>query len=222
MNILSIDTSTDKVSVSLKINDDVDSLENKQEIRASQIILSMIDKILRKHNINCKDLTAITFNKGPASFTGTRIASSVTQAIGYAWQIPVFGVSSLTIMAFDYFKRVKHSEIICIKKAYSQKIFWAVYKINENSFKPVSGNHISNFAEIKFDSNCKWHGISDCWDDYESGLNPLIDKFVDKINIKEAGNSKKIIDFVLSNEEINKKFDYKDTLPEYVSHDLFD
>ena len=62
MNILSIDTSTDKVSVSLKINDDVDSLENKQEIRASQIILSMIDKILRKHNINCKDLTAITFN----------------------------------------------------------------------------------------------------------------------------------------------------------------
>ena len=222
MNILSIDTSTNKVSVALKIDNKIDSLENRQEIRASQIVLTMIDKILNKHKISCKDLNAISFNKGPASFTGTRIASSITQAIGYTWKIPVFGVSSLTIMAFDYFKKTKHSEIISIKKAYSQKVFWAVYNIGKNSFKPISGNHISNFADIKLDGDSKWYGISDCWDDYESGTNGSIDKLIEKTDINEKGNAERIIDFVLSNGKIDKEFDYKDTLPEYVSHDLYD
>ena len=222
MNILSIDSSTNKVSIALKKHDDVFSLESKQEIHASQVILSMIDEILKKYDMKCKDLNALTFNKGPASFTGTRIAASVTQAIGYSWQIPVFGISSLVLMAFDYYEKTNHSEILCIKKAYSQKIFWALYDIKKNLYVPINGNHISSFSDVKLNTKHKWHGISNCWDEYQAGSNKSIDQSVKCINIQENISAKKIIDFAIANENFEKKFNYKDTLPEYVSHDLFD
>ena len=56
MNILSIDSSTNKVSIALKKHDDVFSLESEQEIHASQVILSMIDEVLKKCDMKCKDL----------------------------------------------------------------------------------------------------------------------------------------------------------------------
>ena len=75
---------------------------------------------------------------------------------------------------------------------------------------------------IELDGDSKWHGISDCWDDYEFGTNGSIDQLIEKTDINEKGNAERIIDFVLSNGKIDKEFDYKDTLPEYVSHDLYD
>ena len=38
---------------------------------------------------------------------------------------------------------------------------------------------------------------------------------------KETG-AKKIIEFIIDNENLEKSFSYKDTLPDYVNYDLFD
>ena len=116
MNILSIDSSGPVLSLTLKQNDKIFSYSDVQEAKASQIILSSIDSLLLKSKINVTDLNAIVFNKGPASFTGTRVAASVCQAIGYSRNIPVIGISSLSLMAFNYFLKSNYSYITCIKK----------------------------------------------------------------------------------------------------------
>ncbi len=222
MNILSIDSSSKQISIALKKDDQIFNLESKQETRASQVVLEMIDSILKENSIECKDLNILTFNKGPASFTGTRIAASIVQAIGYSWKIPVFGVSSLTLMAYAHHQSSDYSQIISIKKAYSKKIYWASYDIKKNSYKPIDGNHISEFSNIKFDKNYQWHGLSDCWGDYDAGTNELIDQHVECIHSKEETGAKKIIEFIIDNENLEKSFSYKDTLPDYVNYDLFD
>ena len=222
MNILSIDSSNKQVSIALKLKDKIFNLKSNQEIRASQVVLPMIDEILKKNNVQCKDLNALTFNKGPASFTGTRVSASIVQAIGYTHKIPVFGVSSLALMAYGYYENFNYPEILCIKRAYSKKIYWALYNIEKNSYVAIDGSHISEFPDIKFDEKDRWHGLSDCWNDYNIGTNKLIDQYVRRIDVQESIGAEKIINFIISNENLEKPFNHDDTLPDYVNNDLFD
>ena len=137
MNILSIDSSGPVLSLTLKQNDKIFSYSDVQEAKASQIILSSIDSLLLKSKINVTDLNAIVFNKGPASFTGTRVAASVCQAIGYSRNIPVIGISSLSLMAFNYFLKSNYSYITCIKKAYSDKFYVGQFDVNNNEYSLI-------------------------------------------------------------------------------------
>ena len=131
MNILSIDSSGPMLSIELKINNESYSYSDQQKSRASQIILSSIDKIMSDNNVEITDLNMIVFNKGPASFTGTRIAASVCQAIGYTLNIPVIGVNALSLMAFSYFSKESFSRISCIKKAYGDKYYIGEFDIEK-------------------------------------------------------------------------------------------
>jgi len=116
MNILSIDSSGPQLSVAIKQDDQIFYKQHEQDKRASKIILSTIDGLLSKNNINLSSVNAIVFNKGPASFTGTRVAAAVTQAIGYTHNIPVLGISSMSLMAYVYYIKSKKQNLHVLKK----------------------------------------------------------------------------------------------------------
>ena len=91
--VLKIDTTIHKeVTVELKDpkSGKVQKLVQKQKL-GSQVLLPMIVKILKKNELNLKDLTAVEVNCGPGSFTGTRVGVSVANALGFALDIPVNG-----------------------------------------------------------------------------------------------------------------------------------
>ena len=50
----------------------------------------------------------------------------------------------------------------------------------------------------------------------------MIDQHVERIDAEEEIGAKAIIEFVMSNKKLSKTFDYKDTIPDYINHDLFD
>lgn len=89
---LHIDTSRPKV-VEIKLKKDkkvIDSLTKEHEY-GSQILLPLIDQLLRKNNLDYKDLTKIEVETGPGSFTGLRVGISVANALAFALSIPVNG-----------------------------------------------------------------------------------------------------------------------------------
>lgn len=90
--ILAIDTSHSKlVEVSLKQDGKIkDSIKGENEY-GSQILLPLIENILKKNNLEYKDLTAIEVATGPGSFTGLRVGVSVANAIGFSLNIPING-----------------------------------------------------------------------------------------------------------------------------------
>lgn len=92
MNILILDTADNKeIIVGLKINDR-EYLEKEQvKFNKGQIILPMIDKILRKHSLSPKDLSEIQINTGPGSFTGLRIGLAIANAMSFVLKIQVNG-----------------------------------------------------------------------------------------------------------------------------------
>lgn len=89
---LLIDTSDNKkIKVGLKIDKKVFYLNSNPTALKSQVVLVLIDKILKKNGLQVKDLTDIEVNLGPGSFTGVRVGVSVANALGFSLKIPVNG-----------------------------------------------------------------------------------------------------------------------------------
>ena len=90
---LKIDT-TERAEIKVELENPksgkVQKLVQKQKL-GSQGLLPMIVKILKKNELNLKDLTAVEVNCGPGSFTGTRVGVSVANALGFALDVPVNG-----------------------------------------------------------------------------------------------------------------------------------
>ncbi len=57
----------------------------------SQVVLPMIEELLKKENKTLKDITEIEVNPGPGSFTGLRVGASIANALGFALKVPVNG-----------------------------------------------------------------------------------------------------------------------------------
>lgn len=92
MTTLILDTSDNKkIIVGLIINGQKDIQAKEIASNKTQIILPMIDKILKKHSLKLKDLSEIQINPGPGSFTGLRIGAAIANALSFVLKIPVNG-----------------------------------------------------------------------------------------------------------------------------------
>jgi tRNA threonylcarbamoyladenosine biosynthesis protein TsaB len=90
--ILMIDTSNSAITkVGLEIDGRTYWLKEKTGDLKSQNLLPLIEKILKKHKIDLRDLTGIKVNTGPGSFTGLRVGVSVANTLGWVLGIPVNG-----------------------------------------------------------------------------------------------------------------------------------
>lgn len=57
----------------------------------AQVLLPLLDDMLREHDRSVSDITAITVMTGPGSFTGLRVGIAVANALGTLLGIPVNG-----------------------------------------------------------------------------------------------------------------------------------
>lgn len=90
--ILLLDTSDNKrIMVGLKINNKKYIHTEKITSNKTQIILSMIDKVLKKHSLKPEDLSEIRINAGPGSFTGLRVGLAIANALSFTLKIPING-----------------------------------------------------------------------------------------------------------------------------------
>lgn len=88
--ILYINT-TDQKQVIVSLRNDgkiIDSLGERNKL-GSQVLLPMIDKILKLRQLKYLDLKGIEVETGPGSFTGLRVGVSVANALGFSLEIPV-------------------------------------------------------------------------------------------------------------------------------------
>lgn len=90
-----------KVIVELKDkNEVIDSLSEENKY-GSQVLLPLIERILKENNLEYKDLTEIKVEKGPGSFTGLRVGASVANTLGFALGIKVNGKKTETELKYQ-------------------------------------------------------------------------------------------------------------------------
>lgn len=102
MNILVLDCAVTKLSIAVKTEDKFISQTYDIGMRQSEILVPTIDEILSKAGITAADLNYSALTIGPGSFTGLRLGISALKSIELAYNVPVYGISSLTIYSYAY------------------------------------------------------------------------------------------------------------------------
>lgn len=98
---LFIDTSAvTTAKIALEIDGKRLEKTSESKILKSQTVLPMIEELLLAHGLKLTDITAITVETGPGSFTGLRVGATVANALGHLLNIPVNGKKTLVLPTY--------------------------------------------------------------------------------------------------------------------------
>lgn len=133
MKILSVDTSTPRLSVAIWENGEVLGLSERfPERRHAETILTDIEQVLRERQLAPRDIGALAVGLGPGSFTGLRVGIATVQGIAQALQLPVAGVSSFQVIAAG-----THADLVLVLEDARQGMFYAaLYERRANDYVP--------------------------------------------------------------------------------------
>ena len=133
MNLLALDTSTEYCSVALWRDGRVDALDAHAGHRHSELLLPMVDELLKRHGMAVTGLDGIAFGEGPGSFTGLRIGCGVTQGLALGAGLPVVGVSTLLALA----EAARSGRAVCCLDARMGEIYHAAYARSDAGWAAV-------------------------------------------------------------------------------------
>ena len=102
MNILVIDCAVTRLSIGVKADDKMISEVYDIGMRQSEILVPVIQEVLEKVGLKTSDLNYTALTIGPGSFTGLRLGISALKAIELAYNVPVYGISSLKVYGYPY------------------------------------------------------------------------------------------------------------------------
>ena len=96
MNLLAIDTTTDKLIVALKLNEEIcfRNIETNGKGH-NKLLLQVIDEIMNEKGIKLSEVDCFGVVVGPGSFTGIRIGVATVNALAFAMQKPIVEITSL-------------------------------------------------------------------------------------------------------------------------------
>lgn len=99
---LLMETTTRLCSVAVATEDSV--LSEREELdpkgfRHAEALHPMISEVLQESGVRVRDLSGIGAAHGPGSYTGLRIGLAAAKGLAMPWDIPCYGVDSLSMLA---------------------------------------------------------------------------------------------------------------------------
>lgn len=138
MNILSIDTSTEYLSIAVLRKERIAAkFHRKAAMAHSSLLVPMIDRTLKDAKLKIGDIDGFCVSIGPGSFTGLRIGVATIKGIAYSLKKPVVTVPTLDVIAHN---ARKFKGIICtVLDARKNKVYACIYKSDGNVIRKSSG-----------------------------------------------------------------------------------
>lgn len=168
MKILAIDTSTTHSSCSvMEDNNIVGDFSINQSMSHNEILLVMVDEVLKKLNIDIEDIDLFVAVTGPGSFTGIRIGVTVVKALAMALNKPIVAVNTLEALSFGVFSDKKKIPLI---DARGERVYYGVYEgINNKNIVAPALLTIDELLE-EFSNKGEFVFVGDCVNLYKDRI----------------------------------------------------
>ncbi len=177
MKILAVDTATEACSAALSIDGEIIAKYQLAPREHTQLILQMVDSLLRQADISISSLDALAFGRGPGSFTGVRIATGVIQGLAFASDLPVVPISTLASIAQLVAEEHQHKSVIAGIDARMGEVYWGCYQMANNGLMTLQGSEqVSAPERLELadagseEVETDWVGAGTAWGTYHEAL----------------------------------------------------
>lgn len=111
----------------------------------TETITIQIKECMQECGIDYSSLSAIGISKGPGSYTGLRVGTSVAKGLAYAHDIPLIGVDTLHGLAYNIRSEVPPDALIMpMIDARRMEVYTAIYDSSLNCIKGVHNLILDN------------------------------------------------------------------------------
>ena len=164
--LLALETSTEYCSVALWQDGNITSRCELAGQRHSEILLAMVDAVLREASVKLAELDGIAYGSGPGSFTGVRIACGVTQGLALGANLPVLDICTLQALAYAS----GHDKVIAALDARMGEIYHAAYQKSGDDWITVCGPNLCLPQQAPTVKGGEWFGAGSGFSAHSAAL----------------------------------------------------
>lgn len=151
MNLLAIDTATERCSVAARIDGAWIERTVDTPRGHADIVLSFVDEVLKEGAIKLRELNGIAYGRGPGAFTGVRIAIGVVQGLAFGAQLPTVGVSNLAAVAQQVSEH--GARILVCMDARMKEVYWAGFDVDADRLvTAVTPERLTTPSAVEWDN----------------------------------------------------------------------
>ncbi|MCL1622672.1 tRNA (adenosine(37)-N6)-threonylcarbamoyltransferase complex dimerization subunit type 1 TsaB [Moraxella sp. Tifton1] len=141
MKILALDTVFEQCSVAILQDDQLIAEQTTGGNRGqTEVILPMIDALLKDNALHLDDMDCLAFNRGPGAFSGIRINTAVVQALSFACGLPCVGVSGLRALAQKAFVDEGLNRVYSVLDARMNELYFGEFMLGDDGIMNVVGD----------------------------------------------------------------------------------
>jgi len=130
MNILGIETATERLSVALLIDSTIHKRGADSRSSHCELLTGFIRELIEECGITVNDIDGVAVSVGPGSFTGLRIGIATAMGLAYGLGLKATGINTLTGLAWN---AAKPGTLVCpLIDARRSQVYTAVYRLNES------------------------------------------------------------------------------------------
>ncbi len=128
MSVLAFDTTTSALSIAFMHQDRLYHYHEAKPKHHAEVILTVLEDLLKKADACLSDFTGIAVSNGPGSFTGVRTGVAVAQGLAFGSHLRVCGLSSLMLLAEQAYRLQKAKRVLTLLDARQNEVYWAAFE----------------------------------------------------------------------------------------------
>lgn len=134
MKILALDSTAKICTAALCEDARLISLKRENAgMTHSEMLLPMIESILKEEGISVADIDMFALSKGPGSFTGVRIGAATVKGLCFGRDVPCVGVSSLEALAYNFISEC--GIVVSAMDARRGQVYAAIFRADGESIE---------------------------------------------------------------------------------------
>ncbi len=117
----------------------------------------MVEAVLAEAGLKLAALDGIAFGRGPGSFTGVRIATSVAQGLAFGAGLPVAGISDLAALARGAWRQHGWTRVLAALDARMGEVYCGAFRLDADGRPTLVGvEAVASAALVAIPEEGEW------------------------------------------------------------------